>query len=149
MFYKGKDEGIPDDVHEIFFSGNFWYAASEERLPNGKPKACGVGNTEEEAIADMRDLVSRYVPVAERQSPWDATQKYGSKPGEKYRNPILIMNQRVKLNDGREAVVMDAATHRKSRTLEIAGVLELQVVKNKEIGAFWDMTVGWVDCVWE
>jgi len=147
MFFKGKEDGIPDDVNEIFFSGNFWYAASEERDGLNKPKACGVGNTEEEAIADMRDLVSRYVPTAEREKPWVRHQKYSSKPGE-YRNPVLFIDQRVKLGDGREAIIMDKAAHRKSRTMQVEGETALKVIKNKEISAFLDVTVGWVNCVW-
>ena len=154
MFYKGKDENIPEDVYEIFFSGNFWYAASEARLTNGKPVAVGSGNTEEEAITEMRDLVSRYVPVAERQRSWDPKEKYAAptnlgKFSNPYRNPVLLLNRRVKLDDGREAIIMDKATHRKSRTMQIDGETALQVIKSKSITSFWDQTVGWIECVWD
>lgn len=66
-----------------------------------------------------------------------------------YRNPILIYNQRVKLLDGREGVVADRATHRKSRTLQLDGEVDLKIHKLKEIGAFYDTTVGWVECKWD
>jgi hypothetical protein len=88
--FKGKDEGIPADVHEIFFSGNFWYAASEDRDGLNKPKAVGCGNTEQEAIDDMRDLVKRFIPFNERPVSWKPEHKYQQPaPRESEPHPFL------------------------------------------------------------
>lgn len=64
-------------------------------------------------------------------------------------NPKLSYLQRVRLKDGREAVVSDKADHRKSRTLDIEGELEMKVIKVTEIVAAHTSIHGWVDCTWD
>lgn len=75
-----ETDNLPADVEEIFFSGKFWYAASKAKIQvMNKPVAVGVGTTRDEAIADMRDLESRYLPVKDRGPTWrDKQERYAA-----------------------------------------------------------------------
>lgn len=52
-------ENLPNDVGEVFFSDVFWYAASAETGWMNRPRAVGVGDTKEVAIANMREILRR------------------------------------------------------------------------------------------
>jgi ribosomal protein L20A (L18A) len=62
-------------------------------------------------------------------------------------NPKLRFNQRVRINDGREAVIADQADHRLSRLMSIDNQVELEKIKIKDIA---EIKVGdaWFTCVW-
>jgi hypothetical protein len=50
---------LPADVHEVFFSGRYFYAASCARTRHGRVMFVGAGSTRDEAFADMREEAAR------------------------------------------------------------------------------------------
>lgn len=65
-------EGLPSDVHEVFFSDRFYYAASTARCLRGRASGrslyVGAGQTADLAIADMRKLAQAGGAIRKRTS---------------------------------------------------------------------------------
>lgn len=75
------DDNLPEDVEQAFFSDQFWYASSKERatVDHSKPLVVGCGDTLQDAIDDMRDLKTRYVPHKQRASTWKYADRFSAR----------------------------------------------------------------------
>lgn len=64
--------GLPSDVHEVFFSDRFYYAASMARRAGGRGAGrslfVGSGDTRDQAISEMRELARTAGAIRKRTS---------------------------------------------------------------------------------